>query len=279
MKTFEAGWVDATGLRFFAQGWEPDKNPKAAAALLHGLGEHTGRFAHVGEAFTRAGYALMGMDLRGHGRSGGPRGHTPSADAYVQDIDLFLQHVRERYPGLPLFLYGHSLGAILALYYTLRRRPSLAGVIASSPALHSSIEQQPAKMMLSKILGGLVPAMSMPSGLKTSDLSHDPEVEKRYLADPLVHDKVTTGFGKSMLGITPWTLEHANEFPLPLLMSHGTKDVVAFPSSSQEFAAGVGEKATLLTWEGLYHETHNEARKAEVLKAYVDWMDARLKSG
>ncbi len=278
MKAFETAWVDAEGLKFFAQGWEPDKNPKAVVALLHGLGEHTGRYAHVGETFARSGYALMWMDLRGHGRSGGPRGHTPSADAYMQDIDLFLQHVRERYPGLPLFLYGHSLGAILSLYYTLRRRPNLVGVIASGPALHSSIETQKAKVMLAKILGGLAPTVSIPSGLVTSHLSHDPQVERRYLSDPLVQDRVSLGFGKHMLGVTGWTLEHAAEFPVPLLMSHGAEDMIALPSSSREFAAGAGDKATLLMWEGLYHETHNETRKDEVLKAYVDWMDARLKA-
>lgn len=279
MKTFESEWADAEGLKFFAQGWEPDKKPKAAVALLHGLGEHSGRFAHVGEAFAKAGYALMGMDLRGHGRTGGPRGHTPSADAYVRDIDLFLQHVGERYPGLPLFLYGHSLGAILLLYYTLRRRPNVVGVIASSPALHSSIETQKAKVMFAKILGGLAPTVSIASGLETSHLSRDPEVEKRYLSDPLVHAKISLAFGKHMLGVTQWTLEHAAEFPVPLLMSHGADDLIAMPSSSREFAASAGEKATLLMWEGLYHETHNESRKDEVLKAYVDWMDARLKSG
>ncbi len=278
MKTFQSEWVDAEGLKFYSQGWEPDKKPKAAVVLLHGLGEHTGRYAHVGEALSKAGYAVMGVDLRGHGRSGGLRGHTPSADAYVQDIDLLLQHVRQRYPGLPLFLYGHSLGAILVLYYTLRRRPNVVGVIASSPALHSGLETQREKVWLAKALGGLVPAMSVPSGLETAALSHDPEVEKRYVADPLVHNKTTLGFGKASLGVIRWTLEHAAEFPVPLLLSHGAEDRIAFPSSSREFATAAGDKATLLLWEGMYHETHNEPGQADVLKAYVQWMDARLKS-
>lgn len=278
MKTFETQWVDTDGLKFYARGWEPDKKPKAAVALLHGLGEHTGRFAHVGAAFSQAGYALMGLDLRGHGRSGGPRGHTPSADAFMRDIDLLFQHLRERYPGLPLFLYGHSLGAILGLYYTLRRRPNVVGVIASGPALHSSIETQTAKVMLSKVLGSLAPTLSIPSGLDASRLSKDPEVEKRYRGDPLVHDKVTMGFGKTMLDVNRWTLQHAAEFPVPLLLSHGAEDAIAMPSSSREFAAAAGDKATLLMWDGLYHEAHNEARQADVLQAYIDWMNARLKA-
>src|SRR5512140_1839948 len=96
VKTFETSWTDQQGLKFHAKGWEPDGTPKAAVALVHGLGEHGGRYGYVGETFTKAGYALMGLDLRGHGQSGGPRGHTPSAEAYLDDIDLFLKQVRTR---------------------------------------------------------------------------------------------------------------------------------------------------------------------------------------
>ena len=102
MKTVEAEWTDAQGVKFYSKAWEPDGKPKAAVAFLHGLGEHLGRYEHVGEVFAKAGYALIGFDLRGHGRSGGQRGHTPSAEAYLDDIDLLLQHVRERNPGARL---------------------------------------------------------------------------------------------------------------------------------------------------------------------------------
>jgi alpha-beta hydrolase superfamily lysophospholipase len=278
VKTFEAEWTDAQGLKFYSKAWEPDRKPRAAVAFLHGLGEHLGRYEHVGAAFAGAGYAMMGFDLRGHGRSGGQRGHTPSAEEYLKDIDLLLQHVRERYGALPLFLYGHSLGAIQALYYTLRRKPDLVGVIASAPALHSELENQPLKVTMARLLGGLASTASIPSGLDVTKLSHDPEIEKVYLSDPLVHHLVSLGFGKTMLDVNRWILQHAAEFPVPLLLSHGAQDAVAFPSSSREVAAAAGDKATLLIWEGMYHETHNEVGKADVLKALIQWMDARLKT-
>ena len=274
MKTFETEWMDAQGLRFHAQGWEPDGSPRAAVALVHGLGEHMGRYAHVGEVFTRAGYAVMGFDLRGHGRSGGPRGHTPSAEAYMQDIDRLLQHVRARYPGRPLFLYGHSLGSILVVHYVLRRKPDLAGVIASGLALHSDLEQQPLKMTMAKVLGSLAPRLTVANGLDAAGLSHDPQVAQAYRSDPLVHDRISLGFGRVMLGVNRWTLEHAAEFPLPLLLVHGGADPIAFPSSSREVAAALGERATLLIWDGMYHETHNEPEKDKVLQATIEWMQA-----
>jgi len=276
MKTFESGWTDKDGLKFYSRGWEPEGKPKAVVALVHGLGEHIGRFAHVGEAFSKAGYALMGLDLRGHGQSGGPRGHTPSIEAYMRDIDLLLEHVHSRYPGLPTFLYGHSLGGILVLNYALRRRPDLKGVIATSSGLHTALEQQRVKVLLANVLGRLAPTALMPSGLDTSKLSHDPQVEQVYIKDPLVHDRVSLGFGKTMLEANRWVLQHASEFPLPLLLMHGTADQIAFPSGSKEFAAALGDKAKLVLWNDLYHETHNEPEKAQVLKTAVDWMDERL---
>ncbi len=277
MRTFESSWTDKQGLEFYSKGWEPNGAPNAAVALVHGLGEHVGRYAHVGETFANAGYALMGMDLRGHGRSGGRRGHTPSIEAYMRDIDLLLEHVHARYPGLPTFLYGHSLGAILALNYGLRRKPDLKGVIATGPGLHTELENQPLKVAIAQIFGTLLPSVLLDSGLQTAHLSHDPQVEQLYVHDPLVHDKISLGFGKVMLDNVRWTLAHASEFPLPLLLMQGTLDTIAFPSSSEEFARGAGDKATLVMWKDLYHEIHNEPNKAEVIQTAIRWMDDHLK--
>ena len=277
MNVFESSWTDRQGLKFYSKGWEPDKKPKAVVALLHGLGEHIGRYAHVGEAFSNAGYAVMGFDLRGHGKSGGLRGHLPSVEAYMRDIDLLLEHVRARYPGLPVFLYGHSLGAILALTYGLRRKPDLKGVIASAPGMHTALEKQPMKVMLAKVLGSLAPTVLMHSGLDPAVLSHDPQVEKDYIGDPLVHDKVSLGFGKRMLESNRWTLQHASEFALPLLLMHGMDDQLNLPSSSTEFAESLNGKAQLVLWDHLYHELHNEPEKAQVFSTAIDWMDERLR--
>jgi alpha-beta hydrolase superfamily lysophospholipase len=276
MKTFESSWRDHQGLQFHAKGWEPDRGPKAVVALLHGHGEHVGRYAHVAEMFSQAGYALMGFDLRGHGQSGGARGHSPSFEALMQDIDLFLEQVEHRYPGLPVFLYGHSIGGSLALNYVLRRKPPLKGVIASSPALHTEPEKHAVKVVMAKVLGGLLPAVAISTGLQTSMLSHDPGVERAYLKDPLVHDRISLGFGKMMLESNQWALQHASEFSLPLLLVHGKADAISFPAGSEEFAAALGGRAHLILWKDLYHETHNEPQKAEVLRRSIEWMDALL---
>jgi alpha-beta hydrolase superfamily lysophospholipase len=151
------------------------------------------------------------------------------------------------------------------------------GVIATSPGLRTALHQQRFKVMLARILGTLLPAVLIPSELDTAGLSHDVQVVRAYNSDPLVHDKISLGFGKIMLGVTQWTLDHAGEFPSPLLLMHGKEDPIAFPSSSIDFAAPLKDKCTLMLWDGMYHELHNESVKAEVFKTMTIWMDARLK--
>jgi len=131
MKTFEANWKSKDGIDFFVRGWQPDHRPKALIALVHGLGEHTGRYEHVAKAMTDAGYAFAGFDLRGHGKSSGIRGHFPSLEAVMQDIKDFFIFLTQRYPDIPQFLYGHSLGGLLVLTYVLKNKTGLKGVIAT----------------------------------------------------------------------------------------------------------------------------------------------------
>jgi len=277
MNHFETKWKSTDSLDIFAQGWNPDTNSiKAVVCLVHGIGEHTSRYLKVAEAFTKEGYALFGADLRGHGRSQGPRGHFPSIEVVLQDIDLLLEEARNCYPGMPLILYGHSMGGILVLHYGLKRKPEVKGVIATSPSLHTALEKQPIKVMAAKVMGALMPSVTLPSGLDSNSISHDSEVVKLYNNDPLVHNKISLGFGKIMLSVNRWTLQHAYEFSIPLLLLHGRSDSLAYPSSSIEFAGSLKETCKLVIWEDAYHELHNEPIKNEVFKTMTTWLEKLL---
>ena len=278
MKTFEWEWKSFDGLTMFAQGWAPEKDPKAVVCLVHGLGEHVGRYAHVGAAFAAAGYALLGFDLRGHGKSGGPRGHTPSLEAFFKDIEDFVNDAEKRYPSAPRFLYGHSLGGLLSLSYAVTHKVNVRGMIVSSPGLATAIHDQKMKLMLAKVLGSLAPNITMPSELVAAHISRDPQVVEAYVKDPLVHDKITTGFGKAGLAATDLVFENAAKLPIPLLLVYCSEDQIAFPRGSEKFAAlAPKELVTLKRYEGLYHEPHNEPEKAQVLKDYIRWLDAQVK--
>lgn len=277
MKTFEWEWKSFDGLPMFARGWAPEKDPKAVICLVHGLGEHSGRYAHVGAAFASAGYALLAFDLRGHGKSGGARGHTPSLEAYFKDIDNFISAAGNRFPSAPRFLYGHSLGGLLSLAYAETHKMDARGMIISSPALRSAVHEQKAKVLLVKVLGSLAPTITLPSGLVNANLSRDPQVVRAYEADPLVHDKVTTGWGKAGLEVTDIAFAHAAQLPIPVLLAYGSQDPIAFPRGSEEFARLAPQgQVTLRRFEGLYHEIHNEPEKAEVLNTYIQWLDKQV---
>lgn len=277
MKMFESGWHNRQGIRFYIRGWETSGLPKAIIMLIHGLGEHTGRYAHVAQAFSEAGYALVGFDLRGHGQSGGPRGHFPSFEAVMQDIREFFDLLRGRYPGLPLFIYGHSLGGLLALAFALKMKPEAKGVIASAPGLRSALQEQKVKIVLARVLGSLAPRLSLPSGLDPNLLSHDPRVVEAYIRDPLVHDRTTTAFGKAALSAIDYVFGHAAEFRLPLLIMYGSEDRLTYPNGGEELARRVRSDVTFRLWEGMAHEVHNEPQKAEVFRFVIGWLDSHLK--
>jgi len=274
---FETNWKSADGLKIYAQGWEPDApDPLGVICLVHGVGEHSSRYAHVATALCGSGFAFLGADLRGHGKSEGLRGHFPSTDLILQDIDQLLANARNRYPGKPLILYGHSLGGILVLYYSLKRKPDIAGILATSPGLITALHKQPLMVWAAKLLGSIMPSVTIASGLDTQAISQDQTVVENYRNDSLVHDRISLGFGKIMLGVTKWTLSHAGELSLPLLLLHGKSDSIAFPESSTEFAAPLSGKCQLELWENGYHELHNEPFKEEVFRTMINWANPIL---
>ncbi len=276
MKSFESSWENKDGTKFYVQGWQPDREPKAVVCLVHGHGEHIGRYAHVGQAFSKAGYVLVGYDVRGHGKTTGARGHVPSYDVLMNDIADFLAQMKVRYPGLPLFLYGHSMGGNQVLNFALRRKPELVGVIATDPWLKLAFDPPAIKVTLGRMMNNIYPAFTQASELETAALSRDPEIVRAYENDPLVHDKISARLFVGIYESGLWALDHAAEFPLPLLLMHGTADRLTSWQASQEFAERAGKNVTWRAWDGFYHEIHNEPDKAEVLKTMTTWMDKRL---
>jgi acylglycerol lipase len=279
VKRFEDKWEDQDGLSFFIEGWEPEGKPKALVLLIHGLGEHVTRYAHVGSVLSDAGYALAGFDLRGHGRSGGPRGHSSSLNAYMQDIRQFHQRMEAKYSGMPHFLYGHSLGGLLALVYAIQHGAQFQGVVATGPALRSSLQEQQAKVAMVRLLGSILPSVTVYSGLDAASISRDAAVVQAYKNDALVHYSTSLGFGKAALNAIDFCFAHASEFPVPLLIMHGKADKITYASGSEEFANLVrlaGKDVTLKLWDGLYHEVHNEPEKEDVFRYMIAWLDGHL---
>jgi len=261
------------GLTLFAQGWQPASSARAIACLVHGIGEHSGRYAHVGQALCQAGYGLATFDLRGHGHSEGKRGYTPSYATLLQDIQHFEKEIARRYPALPRLLYGHSLGATLVLSLILDYRTESVGAVITGPLFRTAFEPPSWKLALGNILYSLWPGFVKSNELNPHHVSSSPEVVDAYINDPLVHDRLSASLGIGMLREGASLLHRAGEIRLPLLLMIGSDDHLVSAEACSEFMAGAGDNCTLKVWEGLYHEVHNEPIKKEVLAYMVAWMD------
>lgn len=278
MQQTEFSWKTNDGLTLFAKEWKPDGPVKASIALVHGLGEHIGRYDHVAEALTTAGFGMVGFDLRGHGKSDGSRGYTTSNAAVMSDITHNIQNAKERFPAVPTFIYGHSLGGNLALYYVLTQKADLKGAIITSPGLATAKPVPASLMIASKVLAVLAPKTMINNTLDVSGLSHDPSVAEKYKADPLVHPFISPRLAEDMFSNGEFCLKHAAEFAIPLLLMQGSADPIVNPAKTKEFAlAAPISKVTYKEWPGFYHELHNEPEKAEVLKTMIDWLNLELK--
>jgi len=264
------------GLNLYFQSWQIDKLPKGVICLVHGLGEHSGRYEHWAALLNNADYSMLTYDLRGHGKSEGQRGHISTFNEFLDDTEILLTEAEKRFPGIPLFLYGHSLGAIIISNYVLRRKPQIAGVILTGLAFKTPLRNQKLKIFLAKLFGSIAPKTSMSTGLDPLTLSKDPEVVTKYKNDPLIHYQGSFGFAKESIDAINYAEQHAGEWMLPLLLMHGEEDKLAFVEGSCEFAEKIGCDCTLKTWTKLTHEVHNEPEKEEVFEYLHLWLDEHI---
>lgn len=276
MKHNEFEFKTFDGLSLYGQSWQPEEQSKAVICLIHGLGEHSGRYVQVADKLTKAGYTFFSFDLRGHGRSGGQPGHTPSYEALLTDIHSLLAEAEKYFPSLPRFLYGFSLAGNLVLNYGLRRKPALQGIIATGPWLRLAFEPPVFRMILAKVTNQLWPSFSQARGLDTKDIFRDPEMIRDYESDPLVHERISARMFMSISQAAQWALDHASEFSLPLLIMHGGEDRIISAEASREFVEKVTKNCTFKIWDGLHHAIHDEPEKEEVLQFLIDWIDKKM---
>ena len=261
------------GLILKAKTWLPETPPKAVVCLVHGMGEHQNRYIHVAQAFTENDIALFTYDLRGHGISDGKRGHSPSFDQLLDDVERSLRNARSVYTDLPIILYGHSLGGNIVCNYILKRNTQeLVGAVATSPWLRLAFDPPAWKVKLGNLMTNIFPSLTQPSKLDASLLSTDHEVAKIYTQDPLVHDKISAAMFNGVFNAGLWALDNASKLKIPLLIYHGDKDGITSAAATGEFAKSAGELAEVRTWEGMFHETHNEKDKEQVINYLVSWI-------
>lgn len=264
------------GLELFARQYSPPGETKALICLVHGLGEHSGRHGHWSARLAAGGYTVFSMDLRGHGRSGGKRGHSPSFDHLADDLDYLVQKAETTCPGKPFFLYGNSFGGLIAMFYLALRRPDIAGAALNGPLLHIPLTQNRPLGLVVRTLAPVMRGLTIKNGIHPRSLSRDEAVGEAYLKDPMVHNRISIALGAGIIEATELVFKYAGELSLPLLIMHGGDDEVTLPSGSQALAEHYGGPCTLKIWDGLRHELQNETCENEVFAFFKEWLDSMV---
>jgi alpha-beta hydrolase superfamily lysophospholipase len=249
----------------------PKENLKGVIIFVHGIGEHIHRYDYWAELFNKEGIGFTGVDLPGHGRSDGNRGDIKSYSLLEEMLDILLKSCNQTFPGCPVYLYGHSLGGGIVLDYLLRKSPKVKGAIVTSPYLRLAFEPPKIKLVIASVMKHLLPGLIQPTGLNADHLSHDKDIVEKYKTDPFVHGKISVRLFEDSLASAKYSLAHASELIIPVLLLHGSDDLLTSPQGSREFA-GRSDMVDLKIWEGGYHELHNEPFKDEVFKYIMDWI-------
>jgi acylglycerol lipase len=262
------------GIEIFFQKWIADK-AKAAIILVHGVGEHSGRYDNLIKAFADKKISVFAIDHRGHGKSDGKRGHIDSFMDYVYDLKLFLEFIKEENKGLPVILFGHSMGGVIATKYAMTYPDDLSMLVISSPGYTPAFKVPAWKTSVASFFSSRISTLTFPNGLIVSDLSRDQDTITAYNNDPLVHNKVTARWAVEFMRAGQECISNAGSIKKPLLVFHGKEDHICDYKAAEQFyndASSAVKK--LFIFEGLYHETMNEipADRDKVLNDVTGWI-------
>ncbi len=274
----EAFFKTFDGLSLYRKTTEIEK-PKGVIILVHGIAEHIGRYDYTTSFLANHGYNVVGWDLRGHGKSSGKRIYIRRFHQYLDDLKEILNQTQSAFPGLPVFLLGHSMGGGIVTLFVIEKNPPVAGILLSGPSLKISNDISPFMQKLSKIISVILPKLPALK-LDSAGISRDPEVVKSYDTDPLNYRKgILARTGAEILKATGIISTRMSEIRCPAFIMHGSADKLSDPSGSQTFFDGISSAdKTLKFYDGLYHEILNEPEKDSVLNDIVDWLNTRTEA-
>jgi acylglycerol lipase len=272
----EGRFAGAAEIEIYWRAWPAEGDPRAVVVIAHGAGEHLGRYEHVAARLVSEGFAVYALDHRGHGRSDGPRALVDRIANAVSDLDQLVVMAATEYPGLDVFLLGHSMGGCISVRYALAHQDRLRGLVLSGPL--AALDAAPAPVrLIARVLSAATPRLGV-FGVDASLVSRDPEVVSAYENDPLVHH------GKLPVRTVAELATAVESFPdsvgaitIPTLIMYGTADKLAPPAGSVMLSERIGSTdKTTIPYEGLYHEILNEPEQQQVMDDMVGWLNAHI---
>jgi alpha-beta hydrolase superfamily lysophospholipase len=277
MKSSDGFFEGVGGLRLYYRAWELPR-ARAAIAVVHGLGEHSGRYEAIADPLSAYGFSTFAMDLRGHGLSEGRRGHVTRFEVFLQDVDRFRRELHGLVDvGTPLFLLGHSMGGLISLRYLEEFDTPFRGGIIVSPWLATANPVPRWKVTLAEALNRVMPSIPFNSGLEPALISRDPAVVHAYRDDPLVHSRITPRlFNESSIAMG-LAFQRSDRIRVPLLFLLAGDDRIVSTAQSQAIARSLpARNVAVHVYADSYHEVLNEPNRAEPMHDLRDWIASRL---
>ena len=280
MKHREGNFSGATGKSIYFQYWEPDEAPRALVLVVHGVGEHSSRYAHLASYFCERGFVVAGLDHIGHGKSEGRYGFVECFSNYTDTLEIYRQQLAGDFPALPMILLGHSMGGLISACLLLRQQDKFVGCVLSGPAIKTDLEPPWLQILLIRLLSLMLPKLGVLQ-LDANGVSRDAAVVADYCADPLVfHGKMSARSVSELFAAMHDVQARASEICLPLLLLHGSEDSLTAPAGSQFLYDTVSSaEKTLKIYPGLYHEIFNEPEQLEVFADLYGWCEQCLQGG
>ncbi|MEE2829605.1 MAG: lysophospholipase [Myxococcota bacterium] len=281
MKRTESEYIARDGTPLFYRTWLPEggEGLRGIVCVVHGLGEHGDRYGEMADALAAGGFAVVSCDHRGHGRSGGLRGHCESFDDYVADLCGFIATVQELLgTELPTYLLGHSMGGLIAVR-TLQTRTdlALAGAIISNPCLEVAVQAPRLKVAMARGLAKLLPRLRLDNELTVEDICRDPAVVTAYEADPLIHRKISARWYTALLQAMELAGQDPPSVAVPTLWILSGQDRICDSEVSESFARQLpAHRVTVRRFPEAFHEAHNGPDKGEVLSAVLGWLGEQV---
>lgn len=271
------GATSTADIKLFVDCWQGNPGTGRVLLIVHGMGEHSGRYRHFPHFLSDTFERIYAMDQRGHGRSGGLRGYAPSFDTLLEDLKNVVREIESRERGKKIFLFAHSFGGLVGLNLLLKEKTlPFAGAIISAPLLGVTLRVPGYKKALGEILGRTLPKVQLTNEVNPSHLSHDPAVVEAYVLDRLVHEKITPRLYLDLMAAIDWVSVQSGPMPCPVLFVVPGDDRVVSSARTIEFFRNLKfREKELLEYPGFFHEAFNEVGKEKVFEDVKKWLERR----
>lgn len=252
------------------------KSPKYVVSLVHGMGEHIGRYDNLVAFLNERDIAVVAIDREGHGKSDGKRGHVTSFNALMWEVKQSLTKAADQFPGVPQILYGHSMGGNLVLNYFFRKNPDILGVVATSPWIRLALQPPKVLVGFAGLVNKVYPQLTLGSDLNAQYISTIPEEVERYLNDPLVHSRISTNTFFEMSKAAEWLDKYEGTVTLPLLLCHGNNDGIVDFNGTKNLSKRLKGNVVFKEWDGMAHELQHDKVEKEFFEFIYQWISNTL---